>query len=85
MSAVRKPVTNNHPTTVRGRITSNLGTGVLPGEDGATLLPRSARRRLGMTPTGNASELSDLGYPPSRPITVACCTASLREETLSFR
>ena len=25
------------------------------------------------------------GYPPSRPIAIACCTASLREETPSFR
>ena len=27
----------------------------------------------------------DLGYPPSRPTVVACCTASLREKTPSFR
>ncbi len=27
----------------------------------------------------------DVGYPPSSPIAVACCTASVREETPSFR
>ena len=27
----------------------------------------------------------DVGYPPSRPTAVACCTAPLREETPSFR
>jgi hypothetical protein len=33
----------------------------------------------------NTSPVIDFGYPPRRPIDVACCTASLREETLSFR
>jgi alkylhydroperoxidase/carboxymuconolactone decarboxylase family protein YurZ len=32
-----------------------------------------------------AHSASDLGYSPSRPTTVACSTASLREETPSFR
>jgi hypothetical protein len=31
------------------------------------------------------SPVSGLGYPPSRPVVVACCTASLRDETPSFR
>ena len=31
------------------------------------------------------SPVSELGYPPSRPVVVACCTASLRDETPSFR
>ena len=34
---------------------------------------------------GTPVRCSDVGYPPSRPIAVACCTASLREETPSFR
>ena len=45
------------------------------------------RWRSGTTSTmpWNTSPVGDLGYPPSRPIAVACCTASLREETPSFR
>ena len=46
--------------------------------DGARL-----RHRRG---AGDArADVVELGYPPSRPIAVACCTASLRDETPSFR
>jgi hypothetical protein len=33
----------------------------------------------------NPNLVSQLGYPPSSPVVVACCTASLRDETPSFR
>ena len=44
---------------------------------GARVRPR---RRL-----GTAARPSEVGYPPSSPIAVAWCTASLRDDTPSFR
>jgi hypothetical protein len=61
MSAVRKPATDRkHPAAVRGRITSNLGTGVLPGEDGPHCCETRAGAWYDTDDALDASQLSDL-------------------------